>query len=250
MLNTNIFNVELKNSFILHIPHSSTHLPFNMGFDEDLLLKEIQLLTDWNTEEIFSIENIDKIVAKFSRVFCDVERLSDADEEMFLKGRGFFYTHTDSGKVLRENINNIKEKIYKEFYLKHHEDFADLVSKKLEKYNSVNIIDCHSFSNKPFLSDLRQEKIRPDICIGTDEFHTPTYLLNLIKGVFINAGLTVEINYPYKGSIVPMKYYKKDNRVNSIMIEINRNLYMKNNKVINSDVKKLNKLISKIFDFS
>jgi hypothetical protein len=34
------------------------------------------------------------------------------------------------------------------------------------------------------------------------------------------------IDEPYAGSIVPIKHYNKDNRVKSIMLEINRNLYM------------------------
>ena len=36
----------------------------------------------------------------------------------------------------------------------------------------------------------------------------------------------MEINRPFAGSIVPMKYYRKDIRVMSVMIEINRRLYI------------------------
>jgi len=39
-------------------------------------------------------------------------------------------------------------------------------------------------------------------------------------------GYTLEINQPYAGSIVPMAFYHKDRRVVSIMIEVNRKLYM------------------------
>lgn len=39
-------------------------------------------------------------------------------------------------------------------------------------------------------------------------------------------GHSVLMNKPYSGSIVPMKYYRKDKRVQSIMLEINRKLYL------------------------
>jgi len=39
-------------------------------------------------------------------------------------------------------------------------------------------------------------------------------------------GYTIGINQPYSGSIVPMAFYHKDCRVTSIMVEVNRKLYM------------------------
>ena len=37
---------------------------------------------------------------------------------------------------------------------------------------------------------------------------------------------TVKYNEPFKGSIVPLKFYNKDKRVQSLMIEVRRDLYM------------------------
>ena len=34
-------------------------------------------------------------------------------------------------------------------------------------------------------------------------------------------------NEPFSGTIVPLKHYRKDQRVQSLMIEINRKLYVK-----------------------
>jgi N-formylglutamate amidohydrolase len=40
-------------------------------------------------------------------------------------------------------------------------------------------------------------------------------------------GYSVEENRPYEGALVPMEFYeKKDHRVTSIMVEVNRSLYM------------------------
>jgi N-formylglutamate amidohydrolase len=37
------------------------------------------------------------------------------------------------------------------------------------------------------------------------------------------------IDEPYSGSLVPMKYYQKNRQVKSIMLEVNRKLYMGKN---------------------
>ena len=67
---------------------------------------------------------------------------------------------------------------------------------------------------------------RPDICIGTDDFHTPEWLEKKLFTSFERHGFSVELNRPFAGSIVPMKYYQKEPRVLSVMIELNRKLYM------------------------
>jgi len=39
-------------------------------------------------------------------------------------------------------------------------------------------------------------------------------------------GYSLGMNQPYSGTIVPQAFYRKDRRVASIMIEVNRFLYM------------------------
>jgi len=41
-------------------------------------------------------------------------------------------------------------------------------------------------------------------------------------------GYTSVVNEPFAGTIVPMEYYHTNDNVKSIMIEVNRSLYMKN----------------------
>ena len=40
-------------------------------------------------------------------------------------------------------------------------------------------------------------------------------------------GYSTVRNEPFSGTIVPLKYYRKDQRVQSLMIEITRKLYVK-----------------------
>ena len=40
------------------------------------------------------------------------------------------------------------------------------------------------------------------------------------------AGYSVAVDAPFAGALVPLSYYRKDDRVLSVMIEVNRRLYM------------------------
>lgn len=88
------------------------------------------------------------------------------------------------------------------------------------------IIDCHSFPSTPLPYEEDQNPDRPEICIGTDSFHTSSWLEEKVAMGFDRLGFSVEINRPFAGSIVPMRYFQKDSRVSSVMIELNRKLYM------------------------
>ena len=237
----------LTESLIFHIPHSSIHIPFITGFEVSLIQSQINLLTDVGTDLIFDVPNTEKLITPFSRVFCDVERLPDDDEEMFKSGRGFFYTHCDNGDRLREDIDGIKQKIYEEYYVKHHQTLEQMIEERIDAIGFATIIDCHSFTNTPFETDLTQSGVRPDICIGTSKTHTPDWLLNKVNNFYIESGATVEINSPYSGTIVPKKYENNSN-VFSIMIEINRDLYQIDGKTSMPHIEQLNKQVVELFD--
>jgi N-formylglutamate amidohydrolase len=74
--------------------------------------------------------------------------------------------------------------------------------------------------------ELDQDPGRPDICIGTDEYHTPQALVRAAQQAVADEGLTCRINRPFAGTLVPAPYWQCDQSVSSIMIEVNRNLYM------------------------
>lgn len=244
---TNFEKANLKESLIFHIPHSSIHIPFNTGFDMNLVQSQINLLTDFDTDLIFDVPNTKKLITPFSRVFCDVERLPDEDEEMFKAGRGFFYTHCDSGDKLREDIDGIKQKIYEEYYMDHHQKLEQMIEERLDTIEFITIIDCHSFANTPFETDLTQFGVRPDICIGTSVTNTPLWLLDKVEKYFNQYYKRVEINSPYSGTIIPKKYENISN-VYSIMIEINRDLYQVDGRTSISSIKNINEQMIGLFN--
>ena len=215
---------------ILHIPHASTHIPFYDGYVNLVTLQEqIDLLTDWYTADLFIFDDSVSVVAPFSRVFCDVERFDDDKEIMSKVGMGILYTHADDGSILRYATDQIRNTILENYYHPHHQALTHEVDEQLKLYGKAKIIDCHSFPNFPFTRDLNQKLPRPDFNIGIHPYHTPGQWISESKFFFENKGYSLGIDWPYAGTIVPMKYFTSNQHVYSIMLEVNRDLYCKKN---------------------
>jgi N-formylglutamate amidohydrolase len=228
-----MINKNEKNKLVLHMPHTSVHIPDHTGYRAtDATLKtEIDRVTDWGVAEIFDIDNVTKVVADFSRLFCDVERFYDEGEPLSTRGFGITYTRLENGDVLRELTAAQKNEIISNYYEPHHEQFTNAVCEKLSGLGEAIIIDCHSFPDNPLAWEDPSDLPRPDICIGTDAFHTPPEISKLFTDYFEEKGYTVSINHPFAGTIVPSEFYHKVPRVHSIMIEINRRLFMDNENI-------------------
>lgn len=218
----------MKN-LILHIPHSSTIIPSKEGYciTDEILNQEILKLTDWYTDDLFENETDISIKAPFSRIFCDTERFSDDNQEVMSKfGMGVLYEKTDTGEPLRNVPPELRKHILDNYYWKHHNLLTENVRLQLEQFGSSTIVDCHSFPQKPLTRALDQSSFRPDFNIGTDAFHTPQKLIDASSTFFEEKGYSLGIDLPYSGAIVPLQYYKKNKNVQSIMLEINRRLYL------------------------
>jgi len=242
-----LFKGDILDSFILHIPHTSTYIPNLEGFVLDKVEENINLLTDWATDKIFDVDSVEKIVTPYSRLFCDVERFEDESEPMFNVGRGFFYTNGYDGSELRKLDVALKKSVHRDFYSKHHKLFYDAAKERLEKHGVCHIIDCHSFNDNP-LVPFNENPMSPDICIGTDPFHTPEYLLNYTLNYFKNLGYSVQVNNPYSGCIIPKPYFKINSNIRGIMIEINKRLYMDENVVNDEKVEQLCRVMNGYFE--
>lgn len=219
----------MNQKIILHIPHSSTNIPLLDGYlvDSITLEKEILKLTDWYTDNLFYSEEDEMIVADFSRIFCDPERFTDDSQEVMAQyGMGVLYEKSDNGEEIRIVTSELKEKVLSSYYWKHHNKFSSAVNQQLTCFGKATIIDCHSYPSQPLNRDLDKNANRPDFNIGTDFFHTPKELIDLSVSFFEKEGYTLGIDWPYKGSIVPLEHYQINKNVSTIMLEINRALYL------------------------
>lgn len=219
---------------ILHIPHDSTLIPEDIldqfCITKDELKQELLLMTDHHTRQLFTHDvNLNRMIyAPVSRLVVDVERFVDDNQEpMSQRGMGVVYTRRANQQPLRRAISEHERmELLKRYYYPRHHAFEQEVEDVLKKYSRCLIIDCHSFSSVPLPYETDQNMNRPQICIGTDLYHTPLELVNRLLQSFKDVGLIVAINEPYSGAIVPLRYYQKEKKVQSIMIEVNRSLYL------------------------
>jgi N-formylglutamate amidohydrolase len=218
---------------IFHLPHAATAIPADVRagicLSDAALAEEIRILTDHHTDQLFGMLAKDQdILVRFaySRLVTDVERhASDRDEPMSARGMGAVYTHGHELTRLRLNTA-CREDLMRKFYHPHHQALETAVKAHLERFGSALVVDCHSFpeTSKPY--EANQTLLRPEICIGTDAFHTPEIIAVALERSYRSAGYLVARNTPFAGSIVPASSYRRDPRVRSVMIELRRDIYM------------------------
>jgi N-formylglutamate amidohydrolase len=217
-------------NLILHIPHASLRIPDYSHYlqPRDAVDAEALHLTDLYTDELFAATLGDAVIqAGFCRVYCDVERFdNDALEPMSKFGMGTAYVRCDDGRELRRLTPEQRDEILRNYYEPHHAKLTDAVDAALGSVGEARIVDCHSFPDIPLRCSLYQGNTKFDFNIGTDAFHTPKEWIDASVKFFGDRGFRLGVDEPYSGSIVPMKHYQNDTRVKSIMLEVNRNLYL------------------------
>lgn len=244
------------NYILFHIPHSSLKIPkkyWNVCIQDRKYMKKTNIfLSDYLTDKLIP-NKCHKLVFKYSRLFCDVEKFKDdSKEDMFKKGMGVVYTN-DCDNLITIPNKKYKRNIIKSYYNKHHNKLDKMVTNILKKYNKCIIIDVHSFSDE-MVKKLFNIDNNPDICIGIDSTYTDEKLINLTITHFKEYGYSVDINKPYLGTIIPNKYFhKKEKRLSSIMLEINKRIYLRNQnnfyklkKCIDDYYNKIQSLINKV----
>ena len=112
------------------------------------------------------------------------------------------------------------------FYNPHHQKLKEAVGESLPTNIHCLILESHSFPTLPLPCELNQTAFRPDFCLKTDDFHTPEKLIAKVEKILESFGYSTARDQPFIGTIFPMKHYHKDQRVQSLMIEINRWLYL------------------------
>ncbi len=216
-----------------HVPHASTAIPAavraELLIDDAALQRDLVRLTDWHTDDLFDWLR-DRGTAMFvnhlSRLVFDPERFADDTlEPMAAVGQGAVYTRTTSGERLRDLTDEVRTKRIAGLFEPYHAALAELVRSQLERFGCCTLLDCHSFATLPLPSEPDQSPDRPDICIGTDSFHTPPALAAALERALLVEGLSVRRDMPFSGCLVPLAYYRRDQRVSSVMIEVRRGLY-------------------------
>lgn len=214
-----------------HIPHSGTVVPDSVRDQflpwEGELWREIAMVTDWYTDELFGLPGIAVTQTPISRVVVDLERYADdSQEEKAAFGQGVIYTHNTLGeRIRRELLPRDRSLLLDDYYRPWHLQLENNIEQQLAHWGHCLLLDCHSFPDEPFGHEDDDGRPRPDICLGTGG-NTPQWLLASCVSLFQQRGYTVEVDFPYSGCLVPGRF-QRDSRVPAIMLEVNRRLYLK-----------------------
>jgi N-formylglutamate deformylase len=207
---------------LYHIPHSSLYIPENHIHEYSLSKSELdvenEIMTDLYLHEF--VKPYKSVVFEYSRLFCDVERYNSEDEVMNDVGMGVLYEKTSDGRNLRKIIN----KDILEYYNSHHKKLNDRVNELLKTVDKLLFIDLHSYSDKPLEYELYKNLNRPDICIGLNKRYDKKLVEKLIY-IIKKFNYSYSINEPFKGCLIPSDFID-DERVEGIMIEINKRCYI------------------------
>jgi N-formylglutamate amidohydrolase len=246
----NNFSFGHYGQIIIHTPHAGTELPMYfscvkyVGIMPSYNAQRASIrnlfwqLTDHYTDKLFSFvsdgsnllrpfgvyKRIEQISFKYSRLFCDVERMeNDPLEE---KGLGIHY---DINRYIDEKAKPItwrfgKEKVM-EIYNEHHNQLLFSVGT-----TKTLLLDCHSFSERDnILCPNAHEYKDIDICIGFNEDETKPseeFILS-VRNFFTACGYRVEFNKPFSNSKTLEGFCKEGNhQYHSLMIEVNKHCYM------------------------
>ena len=216
----------------LHLPHASSVVPATCR--ADFLVSPAELageqlrLEDRYTDELFGPGWPAGQVwtAPVSRLVVDVERFrADAHEPCAQVGMGAVYVRGTRGQVLRAVAPARREVLLETYYDPHHRACEAAVAQALAAHGRCVVLDAHSYPTEP-LPTQRPDAPQPEIGLGTDAFHTPPALRELARAYFVAQGFAVGVDEPFSGAFVPTCCWERDARVQALMIEVRRDLYM------------------------
>lgn len=210
-------------SVLLHVPHAGTRVPAwtrsRLLLDDAVLAAEIAALTDHRTDEL-AIAAATKatvrpwvIVNPVSRFVVDVERFPDEREEMAAVGMGAVYTLGTRGQPIRAADPAHAEALLAAYFRPWGSAVATLVDDGV-----AVLLDVHSYPAQPLPYERHADGPRPQVCLGTDRAHTPSWLVEAARTAFDD--FEVGLDSPFSGAYVP-----EGRAVAALMIEIRRDVH-------------------------
>ena len=250
---------------LITVPHAGDIYPELFIKSLKVNLSEVRRIEDYQSNKI--LDNIneqmaDIIIAQCSRAVVDLNRSRNAiDYTMF--SQVFEHEPVSEKQMIKYGLGVFPNKIFGKTILKTPlpvsyathmlENYYDPFHKSLHKqimylYNIFGFcyhIDLHTMPSKALLNFKKE----PDIVLG-DNFGKSCSigLPNYFQNVFKENGFTVELNNPYAGGFITRNYGNPSKGIHTIQIEINRKIYMDENKLSLKNIKILQEIFAKIFN--
>lgn len=221
---------------LLHVPHSSRRIPepvrAAIALDDQELEAELDAITDARTDQV-ALGAADAaglrpwlFVNRVSRLVVDPERFPDETEEMNAVGMGVVYERTTQQEPLRHPSDEERAALVDTYFTPYAEACAALVRDRLAAVGRVAILDVHSYPREALPYELHGTGPRPEVCLGTDVFHTPPALVGAAREAFGAAlpGAEIGLDSPFAGCYVPLDQYGVAREVTGLMLELRRDV--------------------------
>ena len=248
----NVFNVirptKKEIPFILSIPHSGTSIPneklafFNK---KQLKLKED---TDWFLDRLYDFApemGVTTILANYHRWIVDLNR-DPNNHPLYNDGRIITsicpITNFKGENIYKDNYQPDQKEIssrIESYFSPYHIFLSSLINKFLKNHSKVILWDGHSI--KRFVPSINPTKF-PDLIIGNNDHQSCQK--ELTKIAFDNlkkSDYQVQMNRPFKGGYITRFHGNPSKGINSIQLEMSKDLYMSERETI-YDQNKANKI--------
>ena len=253
------------NPILITVPHAGNIYPDLFIKNLKINLCEVRRIEDYQSNKI--LDQIDEqmadiIIAQCSRAVVDLNRSRNAiDYSMFTQV--FEHEPVSEKQMIKYGLGVFPNKIFGKTILKsplpfsyaihmlehYYDPFHKSLNKQIMYLNNTfgfcYHIDLHTMPSKALLNFKKE----PDIVLG-DNFGKSCSigLINYFQNVFQENGFTVEVNNPYAGGFITRNYGNPSKGVHTIQIEINRKIYMDENKLSLKDMNIIQEIFAKIFN--
>ena len=249
------FKIKLKNHGRFHTIFSSPHSGCNYlkTFLENSILDvdELRSSEDAFVGELFEIAaNYDSafIEALLPRCFIDLNRSHLELDPKLIKGNFKFESsaRTFAGLGVIPRLSGRGNSIYegmlsfceaqkrlKQFYFPYHEGLSNLILRAKFSFGYAVLFDCHSMpSSFRAIEGSGYKSNSTDIVLGDlNGISCNPHLTEMTGKIFENHGFSVKINRPFAGGFITKNYGNPRQGIHALQIEINRGLYMHEEKI-------------------
>ncbi|MDX1512859.1 MAG: N-formylglutamate amidohydrolase [Gammaproteobacteria bacterium] len=235
---------------VLDSPHSGSVYPPDFG--HSLAREHVRLSEDAFIDELYATApacGATLIRALFPRSYIDPNRApDDLDPAMFAEpwpgainpgpktrlGVGLIPRREPGGEMYdrKLGIDEVRRRI-NDFWIPYHETLRGALDDLFRRFHAVWHLNCHSMpSMSTEVSPEGPGVARPQICLGDRDGTTcaPEFT-HVVAEAFTGLGYEVTINAPYKGVELIRRYSDPAIGRHSLQVEINRALYMDEERV-------------------
>ncbi len=242
---------------ILASPHSGTDYPGDFVAASKLDLLSLRRSEDSFVDELFAngpAHGLPLLRARFPRAYIDPNREPfELDPAMFedalpeyantrssrvAAGLGTIARVVSSGQDIyagKLKFADAAERINRH-YRPYHRSLRHLLAETRKAFGGFFLIDCHSMPSIGGPYDPDAGRQRADIILG-DCFGNAcgAHLAVLVSECFADMGYSVERNRPFAGGFTTRHYGRPREGLHALQIEINRGLYMDEDKIRPTD---------------